>query len=78
MRHVAVGEDADLLGGGANQLDGANGALGILRGNVDDHDFGAGILKLAENRVGGASRKTDMAEYRLSEARRFQTTLQRG
>ena len=78
MRHVAVGEDADLLGGGANQFDGANGALGILRGNVDDHDFGARILQLAENRVGGSGRKSNMAEHRLSQARRFQTTLQRG
>src|SRR5271165_2251813 len=65
-RHFAVGEDADLLGGGANQFDGMDGALGVLRGNVDDHYFGARILELAENRIGRSSGKADMAEHRLA------------
>ena len=58
LRHFAVGEDGNLQGRGANQFDGVDGALRIVRGNVDDDDFGARILKLAQNRVGGADGKS--------------------
>ena len=78
MCHLAVGEDGNLLSGGANQFDGTNGALGVTRGNVDDDDFGTRILKLAEDGVGGAGGKAVVAEHRLSQATRFQTILQRG
>jgi hypothetical protein len=75
--HLAVGEDANLLSGGANEFDGADGALGVVR-NVDDHYFGARILKLSEDGVGRSGGKPDVTEHRLSQARRFQTTLQSG
>ena len=74
----AAGEDANLLGRGANQFDGADGALSIMRGNVNNDYFGARILQLAEDRIGRSGGKSDMAEYCLGQARRFQTTLQRG
>src|SRR5580658_985534 len=49
LRHLAVGKNANLLRGGANQFDGMDGALGVLRGNVDDDNFGARLLQLAED-----------------------------
>src|ERR1700722_62057 len=78
MRHLAVGKDGNLQRSGANEFDGANGALGIVLRNVNDDNFGARILKLAENCVGGANRKSDVAEDRPAQACRFQTNLQRG
>src|ERR1700722_7126970 len=76
--HFAVGEDGNLLGGCANQFDGMDGALRVLRGNVDDDHFGARILKLTQNGVGGSGGKPGMAEHNLAQARRFQTILQCG
>src|SRR5712691_3173511 len=61
MSHRAVGEDAYLLSGSANQFDGADSALSIMR-NIDDYYFGARILKLAENGVGRSGGKSQMAE----------------
>jgi hypothetical protein len=78
MCHPAVGKDGDLLSGGANQFDGTNSALGIVRWNVDNYYFRARILQLTEDGIGRSSGKSEMAEYGLPEARRFQTTLQRG
>src|SRR5579864_298539 len=76
--HLAIRENGNLLRGGANQFDGMNGPLSVMRGNVDDHYFGAGILKQTQDGVGRSSRKPDVAEYGLSQARRFQTILQCG
>ena len=61
MSHFAVGEDGDLQGGGANQFDGVNGALRILRWNVDNHDFGARVLQLSKNGIRRPDGKSDMA-----------------
>ena len=78
MGHVAVGENANLLRGGANQFNGADGALRILCGNIDDDNFRARILNLAQNGVGRSGGKPDMAEDGLSQACGFETILQRG
>jgi len=78
LRHLAVGENRDLLGGGADQFNRADGALRILRCDIDDDDFGAGILQLAENLIGRPDGKSDMAENRGSQPRRLQASLQYG
>jgi hypothetical protein len=75
LRHLAVGEDADLQRGGTNQFDGVDGAAGILRGNINDNDFGARFLQLADDGVGWSDGKSNMTEYRTSELRLFQTTF---
>ena len=78
LGHLAIGEDGNLLRSSANQFDGVDGALGVVRGYVDDDNFRARILKLAEDGIGWSSGKPDVAKHRLSQARRFQTILQRG
>ena len=65
LRHFAIGEDGNLLSGGANQFDGMDSALRVLRGNVDDDDFGARILELAKDGVGGYGGKPDVTENSL-------------
>ena len=40
-----------------DQFDGVHGALHALRINVDQYDFGANILNLAQDRVGRAGGK---------------------
>ena len=77
MFHLSVGEDGDLLSGSADQFDRVDRALSVMR-NVDDYYFGARILKLPEDGVGRSGGKPDVAEHRLSQAGRFETTLQRG
>src|SRR6266568_369775 len=37
LRHRAIGEDANLLCSGADQFDGADSALGVMRRYVDNH-----------------------------------------
>src|ERR1700730_2851447 len=76
--HLAIGEDGNLLRSSANQFDGVDGALGVVRRYVNDYNFRARILKLAEDGIGWPSGKTDVAKHRLAQARGFQTILQRG
>ena len=78
LRHLAVGEDGNLLRGGVNQFDGVNGALRIARGNIHDHNFGARVLNLAENGVGRPHGKAHLAEHGAAQPCRLQTLLQRG
>src|SRR5579871_41956 len=75
LRHLAVGEDGNLLRGSPNELDGTDGRLRVLRGNVDDYDFSARLLKRSENRVGRTRRKANMMEDRAPQARFLQTFL---
>src|SRR3974390_1484197 len=53
LGHFAVGEDGNLQSGGANEFDGADGALCILSRDIDDHDLSAGILELSKECAGG-------------------------
>ncbi len=78
MGHLAVGKNSDLKGGVANQFDGSDGASWILWRDVDDDNFSAGLLNLAENCVGRTHRKAGMTENGMAQARSFQTVLQRG
>ena len=63
LLHAAVGENRQLQGIGLNEFDRADGRLRILRRDIDDDDFGAQILNLAEDGVSGAGRKADIAEH---------------
>ena len=78
LLHVAVGKDGELQSVGLNQLDGFDGALRILGRDVDDDDFGAQILNLAQDGVGGSGGKADVAEYDPTQAGCFHPALQLG
>jgi hypothetical protein len=48
----------------------------ILHGNVDYDDFGARILNLAKDWIGGPGRKTDVAKYGAGQLGRLRAALQ--
>ena len=76
LLHGAVGENGQLQSVGLNQFDRADGGMRIVGRDIDDHNFGAQILNLTKNRVGGAGRKADVAEYGARQARRLDAALQ--
>ena len=58
LLHGSVGKDGELEGVGLNQFDGFDGALRILGRDIDDDDFGAQVLNLAQDGIGGSGEES--------------------
>src|SRR5271166_122398 len=78
LGHAAIGEDAELQGVGLQQFDGFDGALRIVRRDINQNDLGAQVLNVAENRVGRSRRKTGKAADHASQPGGFEAGLQAG
>src|SRR5882762_110454 len=78
VKHLSIGENGDLQSGVANQLNRGDRPLSIVRCDINQHDFGAQVLNLTQDGVGGAGRKTDVTEDNAGQRSLLQTVLQRG
>ena len=78
LLHASVGKDGELQGVGLNQFNGFDGALRILGRDINHDDFGAQILNLAQDGVGGSGGKADVAEHDPTQAGSLHPSLQLG
>src|SRR5271155_1091715 len=76
LLHGAVSEDSQLEGVGLNEFDGFDGGLRVRGTDINDDDFGAQVLNLAEDGVGASGREADVAEHHASQAGSLQAALQ--
>jgi hypothetical protein len=61
--HLAHRKDGQIIGVVLEEFDGGNDALGTRSVHVNQHNLGAQILELSQDRVGCRDRETDVAEY---------------
>ena len=59
-----------------DQFNGADGALYVVGIDIHQHYFGADILYLAHDGIGGAGREADMGEDVSAHVRCLQTMLE--
>src|ERR1700722_2584649 len=78
MTHLADGKNRDVAGVRLNQFDGADGSVRVVRVNVEEDYFGPHVLHLAQHRVGGAGRKSRVAEDIPAHPGALQTVLEYG
>ncbi len=76
LLHAAIGEDGELERVGLNQFDGFDCGLRIGGRNIHQDNLCAEILNLAQDGIGRASGKADIAEHSMGEARGFDAILQ--
>jgi hypothetical protein len=75
VAHFADSENRDVIGCGADQFDGTNCTLRVVRVDIDQYDFGVLILNLADDGICCADGKANIAEHGAGNVGAFQTIL---
>jgi hypothetical protein len=76
MAHFTDRENSNVRSVRLDQFDGADGALRILRINVEDYDFRPNVLHLAQYRIRGAGGESQVTEDVATHSGSFQTMLE--